>query len=123
MSIESLILNRRTEKVTCEVESYKPVPADVAKRNRETVLQAVRTAGWAPFHYPREVSGMAEPWRAHILWHDDVEKVAIYLRDELKVTTKEPKLAAASSVLILVTWLPQFYDLESRTEAQISVDE
>ncbi|MEM9155980.1 MAG: nitroreductase family protein [Cyanobacteria bacterium P01_F01_bin.33] len=107
----------------CDVESYKPVPADVAERNRAIVLQAIRTAGWAPFHYPRDVEGIAEPWRTHILWPDDVKKAAIYLRDELKVTTKEPKLTAACSVLILVTWLPQFYDLESKNESQISIDE
>lgn len=123
MTVESVILNRRTEKVTCDVESYRPVPADVAERNRAIVLQAVKTAGWAPFHYSRDVEGIAEPWRVYILWPDEVQKAAVYLRDRLNVTTKEPKLAAACSALILVTWLPQFYDSGSRNESQISIDE
>lgn len=119
-TIETVIRSRKTEKVLCDVEAYRPVPADVAERNRETVLRAIKTAGWAPFHYPRKVAGVAEPWRAHVLWHDDVKKAAVYLRDELKVTTKEPKLAAACSVLVLVTWLPEFYDLESQSASKLA---
>lgn len=118
--IENVIRSRKTEKVLCDVEEFKPVPVDIAERNREIVLQAIKTAGWAPFHYPRKVEGIAEPWRAHILWHDDVKKAATYLRDELNVTSKEPRLTAASSVLVLVTWLPEFYDLESQNTSKLA---
>ncbi|MEM9593412.1 MAG: nitroreductase family protein [Acidobacteriota bacterium] len=123
MTIESLILNRRTEKVMCDVEAFRQVPEDVAERNRKIVLQAIKTAGWAPFHRVRGVDGIPEPWRIHILWHDDVERVARYLRDDLKNRTKVPKLAAAASAILLVTWLPEFYDVESRTDMQVVVDE
>ena len=82
MTIESVILNRRTEKVLCEVDAHRSIPVEVAERNRKIVLQALRVAGWAPFHYERQKTGLAEPWRAHILWHDDVKKVALYLRDD-----------------------------------------
>ena len=98
-AIESIIRTRRTEKVLCDPDAARPVPADVVERNREVVLQAIRTAGWAPFHYPRKVDGIAEPWRAHVLWHDDAHKAAIHLRDELGVTSKGPRLAAACSAL------------------------
>jgi len=42
---------------------------------------------------------------------------------------KEPRLAAACSALVLVTWLPEFYDIDSQQaskldrEAQIARDE
>ncbi|MEM7480029.1 MAG: nitroreductase family protein [Acidobacteriota bacterium] len=123
MSIQAVILNRRTEKVLCDVESYRPVPPEVAERNRKTVLEAVKAAGWAPYHHTRGVAGIPEPWRVHILWHDDVRKAAVYLRDELQNTTKVPKLAAAASVVILVTWLPQFYELAARSDGQVAIDE
>lgn len=128
-TMETIIRNRKTEKVLCDIEAHRPVPADVAERNREIVLQAIKTAGWAPFHYPRKVDGLAEPWRAHVLWHEEAMQAAVYLRDELNVTTKGPRLAAACSALVLVTWLPEFYDLESQhaskldREAQIARDE
>jgi len=56
-----IVRNRKTEKVMCEVESHQSISHDVATRNREIVLEAIKTAGWAPFHYPRNVGGMAEP--------------------------------------------------------------
>ncbi|QDT92685.1 nitroreductase family protein [Gimesia algae] len=118
-TVETIIRARRTEKVLCDIESIRPVPADVAERNREIVLQAIQTAGWAPFHYPRKVDGLAEPWRAHVLWHEEAKQAAIYLRDELHVTSKGPRLAAACSALVLVTWLPEFYDLESQQTSKI----
>ena len=31
------------------------------------VIQAIRDAGWAPFHYDRAADGMAEPWRVEWL--------------------------------------------------------
>lgn len=118
-TVENIIRARRTEKVLCDIEAHRPVPADVAERNREIVLQAIKTAGWAPFHYPRKVDGLAEPWRAHVLWHEEAKQAAIYLRDELNVTSKGPRLAAACSALVLVTWLPEFYDLESQQTSKI----
>jgi len=112
--IETIIRSRKTEKVLCDIESRKPIPAEVAARNRLGVLQSLKTAGWAPFHYPRNVAGVAEPWRAHVLWDDEVRNAAIYLRDELNTTSKEPKLAAGCSALVLVTWLPESHDQRSQ---------
>tara|TARA_R110002111_G_scaffold247140_4_gene310175 strand:+ start:75741 stop:76409 length:669 start_codon:yes stop_codon:yes gene_type:complete len=118
-TVETIIRNRKTEKVLCDLEAHRPVPADVAARNREIVLRAIKTAGWAPFHYPRKVDDLAEPWRAHVLWQEEAKQAAVYLRDELNVTSKEPRLAAACSALVLVTWLPEFYDLESQDTSKI----
>ena len=121
--IENIIRSRKTEKVLCDVDAHTPVPSDLAARNREIILQSIKTAGWAPFHYPRKVDGIAEPWRAHVLWHDDVQKAALHLRDELQIKTKEPKLAAASSALVLITWLPEFYDPEAQKTSKMTREE
>ena len=118
-TMETIIRNRKTEKVLCDLEAHRSVPADVAARNREVVLRAIKTAGWAPFHYPRKVDDLAEPWRAHVLWQEEAKQAAVYLRDELNVTSKEPRLAAACSALVLVTWLPEFYDPESQHTSNI----
>ena len=51
------------------------------------------------------------------------KKAARFLRDELQTTTKEPKLAAASSTLVLVTWLPEFYNPEAQKTSKLSREE
>lgn len=100
-TMENIIRNRKTEKVLCDIEAHQPVPAELAERNRELLLQSIKTAGWAPFHYPRKVDGVAEPWRAHVVWHEDAKQAALYLRDELNVTSKAPRLAAGCSAFVL----------------------
>ena len=127
--VETIIRSRKTEKVVCDIESYRPVPADIAAHNREIVLRAIKTAGWAPLHYQRIEGGIAEPWRAHVLWQDEAKKAAFFLRNELKTTTNELRLTAACNALVIVTWLPEFYNpVAQRTSElprmlQISHDE
>lgn len=106
-AVADVIRRRKTEKVLGDVDTAAPVPADIAARNRALVLEAIKSAGWAPFHYPRNVDRLAEPWRAHVVWDAGARRVARHLRDELGTTTKEPSLAAACSALVLVTWLPE----------------
>ncbi|QDT63032.1 nitroreductase family protein [Calycomorphotria hydatis] len=120
--IEQIIRARRTEKVLCDVEAAEPVPPEIAAKHRETVLAAIETAGWAPFHFPRKVNDIAEPWRAHVVWDGRAREAAKYLRDELEVTSKEPLLAAGCSALVLVTWLPEFYDAEVQAASTLSRD-
>lgn len=118
-TVETIIRTRKTEKVLCDIEAHRPVPADIAERNREIVLDAIKTAGWAPFDYPRKVDDLAEPWRAHVLWHEQAKQAAIYLRDELNVTSKEPRLAAACSALVIVTWLPECSAADVQQDAKV----
>ena len=118
-TVETIIRDRKTEKVLCDIESHQPVPADIAERNRKIVLQAIQAAGWAPFHYPRKVNNLAEPWRAHVLWDAQAKQAAIYMRDELNVTSKEPRLAAACSALVLVTWLPEVSAAEVQQDSKV----
>lgn len=121
--LANIVRSRKTEKVMCEVESHQVVPEDVADRNRKIVLDAIKTAGWAPFHYPRNIGGLAEPWRAHVLWSEAACKAAVHLKDELQVTSKEPRLAAGCNALVIVTWLPEFYDEGRQANSKLTRDD
>ncbi|PHS23931.1 MAG: nitroreductase [Methylophaga sp.] len=127
--LTEIIKRRKTEKVMCEAGSSINVAADIDKRNQIIVRDAVETAGWAPFHYNRGLDDIAEPWRAHVLWQDELIKLEDYFRNELKVTNKELDLIAGCNALVLVTWLPEFYSEPCREnssrsrEYQISRDE
>ncbi|MEM6911559.1 MAG: nitroreductase family protein [Verrucomicrobiota bacterium] len=111
---------RRTVKVLGEVDSHRAVPKELAARNRSWVLAAIETAGWAPFHHPRQEGGLAEPWRVHVLWDEAAWKLACHLREERGVRTKEPQLAAACQALLLVTWLPEFGEPEQKRASPLS---
>lgn len=124
--IEAIIKQRRSLKVLCDVDRPTQISADVAIRNKKVVLESIEVAGWAPFHYDRGVDGITEPWRAHVLWHTEAQKVASQLRDwfdDIPTASKEPRLLSACSAVVLVTWLPQFYDVESPLPSQIAIDE
>ena len=105
--VEQTICARKTEKVLCQPEDAKPVPAEVDAMRRPQVMGAIQTAGWAPFHFARTPQ-IAEPWRAYVLWQDQAMKTAHHLRDELGDQTKVPLLLAGCSAAVIVTWLPEF---------------
>ncbi|MEO0510286.1 MAG: nitroreductase family protein [Verrucomicrobiota bacterium] len=106
-TIEEVIRARVTEKVLSTLEQRASVPAEIEARNRPLVESAIETAGWAPFHYPRDADRIAEPWRAYALWNEKTRKLARFLSEDLKLNSKEPQLAAACSALVLVTWIPE----------------
>ena len=109
--IAELIKRRQTLKVIGEIESCVKFEADVATRNNENVLEAIRSAGWAPFHYNRGVDDIAEPWRVHVLWHQECQEIARNFHrwfDNVSPSNKLPAMLSACGALILVTWLPQF---------------
>ncbi|MEM9025570.1 MAG: nitroreductase family protein [Verrucomicrobiota bacterium] len=112
-NIKSVILSRKTEKVLGNLENAPVLSEQVLEKNRQIVLDALETAGWAPFHFPRNANGLAEPWRAHVLWQSETQRLAKYLKNDRKVASKEPLLCAGCNALVIVTWLPEFY-----TEAQ-----
>ncbi|MCH2176491.1 MAG: nitroreductase family protein [Lentisphaeria bacterium] len=105
--LSNIIRQRKTEKVLCEASSIQEIPSDLQQKNQQIILDAIETAGWAPFHYPRQIDEIAEPWRAHLIWSDNCPKIAQYLTSEIGCTTKEPNLTAGCSALALITWLPE----------------
>ena len=51
----------------------------------------LETAGWAPFHFPRGVDGIAEPWRAYVLRNTECRALSTYLSDELQLSPHESR--------------------------------
>jgi len=111
--LTSIIQSRKTEKILRDPDAAPYIPEDIVRQLAESIHEDLITAGWAPFHYPREVDGMAEPWRAHVLGPAESRRAAFYLRDELGLTSKEPLLAGGCASLVLITWLPENRDGDS----------
>ena len=84
------------------------------------VIQAIRDAGWAPFHYDRAADGMAVPWRVEWLPQAKCHEVAANFFqwfDVVKPNNKLPSMLNACGSLVLVSWLPQFTDQNSATSS------
>ncbi len=106
--VSEVIRTRYTEKVMIDpAEETGNIDLETEEMNKKRVLDSIETSGWAPFHYNRGINQIAEPWRAHILWRHEARKAAQYMQDCLQVKSKEPRLAAACSALVLITWLPE----------------
>ena len=91
-----------------------------------TVKEALRASGHAPFHYEREPGGIAEPWRAHLLWHSECRIVASNMDrwvDEGASTGKLPAMLSACGAAVVATWLPQFRHLEAPKPEQVRTDD
>ena len=107
MDLHQIIRARKTEKILAPDSITNEVPADLREQKKALILEGLATAGWAPFHYPRDIEKIAEPWRAHILWDEKAHQTASYLKNELKLVTKEPALTQACHCLVLATWIPE----------------
>ncbi|MEM6472607.1 MAG: nitroreductase [Planctomycetota bacterium] len=105
--VRDVIRERQTVKVLADVDQPLRTPESVLERGNAVVLESIRESGWAPFHYPRNLDGIVEPWRAHVLWQSQSQTVARWLRDELQDDSKLPQLLAGCSAVVLVTWLPE----------------
>lgn len=74
------------------------------------VEQAIGNAGWAPFHYDRQVDGIAEPSRTTILPQAMCREIGSRLVEwcpDLKPGNKMPAMLSVCGCVVLVTWLPQ----------------
>ena len=105
--IEEIIRLRKTEKVFASLKDRPSVPKELEAHYKPIIESSLVTAGWAPFHFPRGIDGIAEPWRAHILWNTQTRALSTYLSEELRLTSKEPQLTAACSALVIINWLPE----------------
>ncbi len=104
-SVGRVIRQRRTVKVFAD----NPVAEAL---DRHIVEELIATAGWAPFHYPAasvhlkgNTMNALEPWRFYLLDSTACSNLRQILLEEGD-RTKIPKMLAAASVMILVTWLP-----------------
>lgn len=121
-----VIRQRETFKVLGDPDNPRSIPDAVAQRCQQEVREALQTAGWAPFHYDRKVDGLAEPWRATLLWHPSCQELAVRFSSwfpEVSAENKLPKMLAACGALALISWLPQFRSLENPTPAQQAIDD
>lgn len=110
-SVRNTIRNRRTLKVLGDTNHPLEISREICDTNRPLVLQAIADAGCAPFHYDRNHQSIAEPWRFHLLWHEQCRKIAAnffeWFDGDIKPNTKIPAMLSASGALIIVNWLPQ----------------
>ncbi|MEM7049951.1 MAG: nitroreductase family protein [Acidobacteriota bacterium] len=120
------IRGRKTFKVMGSADDAAAFSPAAVETNRQRVLESLRVAGWAPFHFFRGDGGLAEPWRAHVLWHPECQRLAGKMRDwfpEMTPSNKLPNMMYACGALVVVTWVPQFYHLEERKDSQVTTDE
>ncbi|MEM9943498.1 MAG: nitroreductase family protein [Planctomycetota bacterium] len=126
-----LMKKRATLKVLGNAQAPIEISHESAQQNDAIVRRSVETAGWAPFHFNRDINGLAEPWRAHILWHQECRQVAGNFFDwftDVQPTNKLPSMLSACGALVLVTWIPQFRTKQGQSpkalnEKQIQIDE
>lgn len=135
--IAAIIKQRKTFKVLAAPPSDQPAESladDLRLAADGRVVQAIKDAGWAPFHYDRAVDGMVEPWRVEFLTRAKCREVAqnfFEWFDDVKPSNKLPSMLNACGGLVLVSWLPQFSDQASEsgssaatlTDKQLQVDE
>ncbi|WP_436716317.1 nitroreductase family protein [Roseiconus lacunae] len=125
-AVKRTIEKRKTLKVLGDLGSPVEINTTVAQNNDASIREALRTAGMAPFHYDRAIDSIAEPWRAHLLFHRNCRQVAELLEQWTPPglsAGKLPAMFSACGAAILVTWLPQFRSGSESKPEQIDVDD
>ena len=113
-SLTDIICKRQTWKVLGDPSDPVRFSSDVLKRNDQLVITAIANAGWAPFHYDRNVNNTPEPWRAYLLEAATCRTIAgnfLDWFDDAKPNNKLAPMLAACGSVVLVTWIPQFRSL------------
>ncbi len=132
--ITAIIKQRQTFKVLASLPSSETTAQSLTEVQHAAadaqVVQAIRDAGWAPFHYDRAAGGMAEPWRVEWVPRAMCREVAAHFFDwfdDVKPSNKLPSMLNACGSLVLVSWLPQFASedsaADSPSEKQRQIDE
>ncbi len=120
-TVTRVMRKRRTFKVMGDVDTPVQIDAATAEKNRAILLESVKSADSAPFHYDRQCENVPQPWRVDILWHDSCQKVASnFYRwfDDVKPGNKLPSMLSACGACVLVSWLPQFPNSASQDEGE-----
>lgn len=107
--LAELIRERKTTKVFGLTEQPLQIAPDVANHWNQQVRLAIDAAGPAPFHFARNLDGVAEPWRVTVLWWKACRELAAQLPQlcpDLKPANKLPAMLSASGAVVLVHWLP-----------------
>jgi hypothetical protein len=123
-TVSRIIRERRTAKVLA-MDKPIEIPNDVDAVGRRSVWSAISDAGFAPFHYHRNVDGIAEPWRFYVLWQESCRELARRLPEwnpDMKPGNIFPAMLTACGCLILVYWIPQF-DPTTNDTKQRQVDQ
>ncbi|EIJ33564.1 nitroreductase family protein [Thiothrix nivea] len=113
LAVDQVIRSRRTRKVLGHLHA----PAHIPHGFREQVEEAVRIAGWAPFHYPanpiHQQDGLDScvPWRFYALGQAECLTLAhCLLEDEdgcVDASSTIIRMLAAAGSVVLATWLPE----------------
>lgn len=112
-AVDQVIQTRKSVKVIGDVDAIPDIPEDFFAK----VQEAIKVAGWAPFHFTAHDSHLDRemdspvPWRFYAL----DQKNCLHLIDsliehpELGLTKNAAilRMIAAYGALVLVTWLPE----------------
>ena len=123
-TVTRVIRQRRTFKVIGCVDAPVQFDLQYAEKNRAIVLESVKSADSAPFHYDRQCENVPQPWRVDILWHESCQKVAANFYqwfDDVKPGNKLPSMLSACGACVLVSWLPQFSNSVSQDASSSTV--
>lgn len=110
-TIDHVISTRTTQKVLSAGPLYPlDSQSDAISVADKMVRDSVAMAGWAPFHYDRNLDGIAEPWRIQLMFHRSCRALAkdfANLAPDVKPGSKIPGMLNACGALVLVHCLPQ----------------
>lgn len=111
-TVASVMQRRRTLKSLADDQPTWELTADQAAELDGDLRQVIQAAGWAPFHFPRQLDGIAEPWRIHWVDQASCRQVADHFYDwfAAKPGNKMPLLLRGCASLLIVNWVPQTAD-------------
>ncbi len=109
-TLNEIIRQRKTEKVLADPAQPVIYSEEQLADGDQIVSTAIADCGMAPFHFNRNLDGVAEPWRIQRLRYADCRRLATELPNlvsDLRPNNKTAGLLSACSCLIFFTWVPQ----------------
>ena len=112
-AVDQIIQARKSVKVLGDVENMPQIPDSFFAG----VQEAMKVAGWAPFHFTAHDSHLNRemnspvPWRFYALDQQNCQRLIQALLDHPDTTLSKSsgilRMIAAYGALVLVTWLPE----------------